>query len=1087
MKYLSLIFALILVSFPAFADFSSSQCRALNSGSDFSVWFKLDPASAQDTIYATKRNSSSPAPMWTNDRRVRDAVIDDKETVSGDFYEVLLEYQSDRNKSGWLTYHLWEGRSWRQVGVPQYADLSGLSAAIAVSGDGASDIQCGDIATPPPPPPSPEICDVTPNVVQSWGGNSRLKWTSSTPSIQIEGTYQASGQVGIGVDPTNPAGLKTQCDGKECIENSSLYVAEPNIVNLDLSTGQNVDAGWQVIDLGSGKYNTVSAGGSGTIHLTGDTYYIERLMVGASGKIVLSQNTHIYVNRFELTGAGEVVSNNFKLSIWAENYQGSQALVRVERPLNALIFSRDKVIVSGGNGLIHGRVTAKNIELRPDGKIIDDGQLCPVQPQPTDYQLSLTPNKDFSLLCENPEVTVTVTDKQGNPPSKQVAVNVTVPAGMSVMNVVEGSYNGGRSYLTNSSGVLTFQLDAASIGHFRVEAELESDSTENDAGDFLVSLYKFEASDVFAIAGKEAQFTFNVLACKNDAVTPVSGYQGDKDLSVSDFLLIQPTSAQGAVDGNLLVKGNSGGWSDTAITANFDHTAQATGSVIYNEAGRVSFKLSDPSFQCPTGYDCKDNEGGSWDTLEGIVNVDVRPWQFAICTNNNSDGNSDKGNAFVAAGEAFDVFAKPIRFTGDPSQLCNDRLVTRNYWLSDGAVSVTRTLDTPSNSGAVLGSLEPSNRLIQSTSEIVPADNGYKFKSLKYSEVGSFNFIATETGHFYSSILGGFSGSKSIGRFYPKYFIQGDPEWKVADQNDIAYLDQPYDSAVHQVYPMASGENDTDKALNNYRFFAPQLQVKFGVLKDSSIKNSLLLDTRSGTWSAAHRQWLLNDSAAVFKRVIGTDGVSIKDTPFNTSDANSTTTHFGLTLDGPDPVSFTDSEPVTNSAVFPIQPPARYGRMALDDIGGNSGRALTIPLRVEFWDGNQFVVNEDDNRSTFDGFNYCKQVIWHRAGSVTTSVSPSGSGKVNDGEDKVTAQQNTPSATSPREQVRLWLRLDASPPLAKTGENPVVCSGSDQDQPWLRYNWRQLGDEDPSTVVTFGIYRGNDRVIYRGESGLTGR
>ncbi|MFA0521650.1 hypothetical protein AB4501_32340, partial [Vibrio sp. 10N.222.55.E8] len=164
-------------------------------------------------------------------------------------------------------------------------------------------------------------------------------------------------------------------------------VAEPNIVNLDLPTGQNVDAGWQVIDLGSGKYNTVSAGGSGTIHLTGDTYYIERLMVGASGKIVLSQNTHLYVNRFELTGAGEVVSNNFKLSIWAENYQGSQALVRVERPLNALIFSRDKVIVSGGNGLIHGRVTAKNIELRPDGKIIDDGQLCPVQPQPTDYQL----------------------------------------------------------------------------------------------------------------------------------------------------------------------------------------------------------------------------------------------------------------------------------------------------------------------------------------------------------------------------------------------------------------------------------------------------------------------------------------------------------------------------------------------------------------------------------------------------------------------------------------------------------------------------------------------------------------------------
>ena len=90
---------------------------------------------------------------------------------------------------------------------------------------------------------------------------------------------------------------------------------------------------------------------------------------------------------------------------------------------------------------------------------------------------------------------------------------------------------------------------------------------------------------------------------------------------------------------------------------------------------------------------------------------------------------------------------------------------------------------------------------------------------------------------------------------------------------------------------------------------------------------------------------------------------------------------------------------------------------------------------------------------------------------------------MDEGEEEVTANQNTPAGTdSPREQVRLWLRMDDSEPSKKTGENDISCSGSDQDQPWLRYNWRQLGDEDPSTVVTFGIYRGNDRVIYRGDS-----
>lgn len=90
------------------------------------------------------------------------------------------------------------------------------------------------------------------------------------------------------------------------------------------------------------------------------------------------------------------------------------------------------------------------------------------------------------------------------------------------------------------------------------------------------------------------------------------------------------------------------------------------------------------------------------------------------------------------------MFAKPIRFTSDVSQQCNNSLVTQNYLLSAGAVGATHTLDTPNNSGAVLGSLEPTSQLTQSSSDIVLADNGYKFKNLEYSEVGSFNFTVTE-------------------------------------------------------------------------------------------------------------------------------------------------------------------------------------------------------------------------------------------------------------------------------------------------------------------------------------------------------
>ncbi|PTO84986.1 DUF6701 domain-containing protein [Vibrio splendidus] len=1456
MKHLSIIFALLFISFPSFADFSSSQCSSLHAGDDFSVWFKLAPSSGEDTIYATKRNGGSPTPIWSNNSSVQSPVIDDNETSSGEFYEVWLEYESVTNKSGWLTYNLWEGSSWRQVGTRKYADLSGLSAAIAVSGDGASEIKCDDDITEPPPSYSPQAlyqfgvmqCNgseckiplnkpftntplvfvmptidpsnpdsdapatlVVTNVTKTEatieqikasknGGGSDLtsqpmtevsylaiepgvadfngheviagyldtnrykskngtngnaesvaystfgaqqafnspvvlhqlqtrnngsRWVTSGKLIggndnnearlflelsasRVGNNYQeervgfiatnsTSGstlevdgykvQFARGYDTPSQNGNDPMLDGCEdkfattsltnidgiiankqeragghggwlrrCnINNDQVSFAvdedfrdrthipeevgyfafEFDDISIDIceifpapasswknnsqvtfnnapnfpdgeplkyfiggwssescspsesncqdikigfdrltdysnyqytcQTGTCVTGGEKVdasklppinfpelngdVVFSNSRPDEIDQTGSCEAALVGDTCHpagqgdgvininvdLNSLTLGYGGSdypveyrfpankkvyignltsnsenvtLAVGANTYHYFKTLKFNSTNNTIKVSSKSAILIKDSLifNSPADVNDDHVSDDLIFYGPEAdatfnIASGAivnahilfdsiqfnnGGTIGGSVITNSLTIH-DANTVILGQNSCYNP-PTSYQLDLSPNKDFSLLCETPQVTVTVTDTQGNPATEQAEVYITIPAGMTVSSVTEGSYNGGASYSTSSSGILTLELDADSIGTYKIEAELASDSNQNDSGDFLVSLYKFEASDVYAVADQTATFDLKVLACKDNEATLVSGYQGDKNLNVSDFSLVTPTSAQGAVDGNLLVKSKSD-WSDTSVIFEFDSSAQTTGSVIYSEAGKVSFKLSDPTFECPVGYDCEDNDGESWDALEGIVDVYVRPWQFAICTNSRSDGNSSGKSAFVAAGEEFDVFAKPIKFTNDSSQLCNNSLVTQNYLISTAGVSATHTLDTPTNTEAVLGSLEPNSQLTQSSSDIVSADYGYKFNNLKYSEAGSFNFEVTEDSNsFYGKILGGFSGSKSIGRFYPKYFLQENPEWNVANQNDIAYLGQPYDSTVHQVYAMASGESSVGNALNNYQFFALSLQASFGVLDDTAVDNGFLLDTEAGTWSNDRKHWLLNDSASVLQRVTDSDDVSRRDTPFNTSDANSTITNFGLTIEGTDPVSFTDSDTLTNSAAFPVQPPARYGRMTLDDIGGNSGTTLTIPLRAEFWDGSDFVVNDDDDRSTFNGSNFCKQVIWSSNAVKTTLASLNGSGSVDDGEENVTANQNTLTGTdSPREQVRLWLRMDDSAPTAKTGENPVVCSGRDQDQPWLRYNWRQLGDEDPSTVVTFGIYRGNDRVIYRGESGLTGQ
>ncbi|MFA0350786.1 DUF6701 domain-containing protein, partial [Vibrio sp. 10N.222.55.C6] len=170
------------------------------------------------------------------------------------------------------------------------------------------------------------------------------------------------------------------------------------------------------------------------------------------------------------------------------------------------------------------------------------------------------------------------------------------------------------------------------------------------------------------------------------------------------------------------------------------------------------------------------------------------------------------------------------------NSVCSNNVgVPSNYFVSQASISVSHYLDTPSE--GVLGYLMPDT-ISPSISISDQSNGGYQLDGLTYSEVGSFELVAIETGNFYSTIAppngdSGVTGSKTIGRFYPKYFMQGDPEWNVTNQNNIAYLSQPYDSTVHQVYPMASGESDTDNALNNYRFFNTELQAKFGVLDDS--------------------------------------------------------------------------------------------------------------------------------------------------------------------------------------------------------------------------------------------------------------
>ncbi|MEL7413841.1 MAG: DUF6701 domain-containing protein, partial [Pseudomonadota bacterium] len=149
----------------------------------------------------------------------------------------------------------------------------------------------------------------------------------------------------------------------------------------------------------------------------------------------------------------------------------------------------------------------------------------------------------------------------------------------------------------------------------------------------------------------------------------------------------------------------------------------------------------------------------------------------------------------------------------------------------------------------------------------------------------------------------------------------------------------------------------------------------------------------------------------------------------------------------------------------------RFGRVDLDDVGGNQGSTLHVPLRVEYWNGSRFIANPDDSQTDVKGVTAAETHIWPTGtDAAPKTVTLGAGGKVSEGYSRtVTAKE----AESYRQQTRVWLDLDAS------------ANGL----PWLKYNWEKdnAGEENPSSVVTFGIHRGNDRVIYRGEPGLTGQ
>ncbi|WP_157960348.1 DUF6701 domain-containing protein [Marinimicrobium alkaliphilum] len=151
----------------------------------------------------------------------------------------------------------------------------------------------------------------------------------------------------------------------------------------------------------------------------------------------------------------------------------------------------------------------------------------------------------------------------------------------------------------------------------------------------------------------------------------------------------------------------------------------------------------------------------------------------------------------------------------------------------------------------------------------------------------------------------------------------------------------------------------------------------------------------------------------------------------------------------------------------------RHGRLRVVSAYGPEQLDLPVPLVTEYWDGTGFVRHRNDDctavpraQVTFAGESI------DTAANLTVAVGSS----VTQGSFRFTDLASSSAICFTGGSAGLQF---SAPGEGGAGSFPVGVNLS--GQPWLRFDWSGDGDWDmnvPGATVSFGYYRGHDRVIY---------
>lgn len=978
--------------------------------------------------------------------------------------------------------------------------------------------------------PPDDYCSAFPNALQSNGAKNSF--------VVMQGTSFIKGKE-VDEDPPFKLGFhykhslieelyrnqtcQTDTRSWECSVDPSLSVKPlAGLLTPPLKEGEIFSHyGSEPKPLKKGIYTKIEVGGNREVILSEGIYTVKNLFVYKDAKLSIAPDAKVvmYVEKAEISGLINQGGNPDNFIIYgvkndpqpsqakpSSDYLSSSIKILMTAEVTAYIYSVGNVTLSASYGdgqspanrpvTLKGGLTAYNVRLDSHSNIQAAGSCV----KPKIYQLEIIPQQVFSLTCKALDISFYLRDEDGelvDDVNGQITISTDIPdihqAYWYQPTDLEEKYSDAKHPtildIVDGKGRLSLKSENY-IGNINVTAQpIAPLLTNNVAGryTFVPFQFAFSPSPISVIAGKPESVTITALACEDDDnITPATGYHGNRTLTFQTHFLQPDSRGNGEVQ--------VGGKGQNKATLNFKH-GKATFDLTYPDAGVVQLHVSDPNCSVDTGCQIsplrrKRLFPESWEQLEGALEVNARPWTFALCFDKPSDGTSSSGDGFAAAGERFNVKVRPIVWRGGsetaPIQTTDDYCaaqITQNFFKSDAPVANV-ALSIPSTAAVTPVNGQPG---VLAGVTHKKHTNARVFRNLSWSEVGSVRLQAEAKAKYLGMTIN--QGYRHVGRFYPEHLeIQSNrftyPEGHGSGANGFAYLSQPFHAQV-----MIKAKNAQGEQVENYNDFAADYQADV-VLQAYQYPSLQSLHDRfsyhhrssstdrsfKGHWNREIEQvWLLKR-----KTVGATPLTTVEDGPWHDSNSRwggAISTHRDPLFIRNTTTDVTDNVDHKRVAPFDHTPNLYYGRMVLSDAISLFDKPVTVPLKIEHWNGTQFVTNRKDSGSKYNSDYFCQSAIYPTDNSATLQSGKRG--HVIAGEKHALAALPSDDPSSKKHQTRFWLRIADQVPMN------VDCSENNKEyQPWLTYNWRELGDEDPSALVTFGLYRGSDRIVFRGEKGV---